>query len=366
MVFSLNDEEQVLVDTVRDFFSEKCSSELIRSRLTGNEKPWEAFQAEFSALGFSEFFLSKDADQRGDPSLLPLLSEEAGRALLPENLLEGIYAAQLIATVDPQFLKEIPGETGIALITSPHCISAPLSIRAKKLTGAVRFVLGAKRSRYLLVPSNVLSEDHSQSGVILVPLQDKRCEVIEEKCIDVITRRYQVTLDEAPISEFAPIDPDHVNWVIMLHTAAEISGILLSVVEKTQEYLLTRNQFGVPVASFQAVQHHLSDMYAVSQSLSALIRFSAVTLRSDLRQFRVSALSACRIAVQDGVAILEKAIQLHGGIGFTWEHDLHLALRRVLFYQSIFLHGAVTSEALLQEAQSAYGPSSQDLDGERG
>ena len=96
----------------------------------------------------------------------------------------------------------------------------------------------------------------------------------------------------------------------------------------TAEYVKTRKQFGKPVASFQAVQHKLSDMLMWSEQISSLGRFAAWAADTDRSQFLRSATAAHGYSAEFAPKLVETAIQLHGGIGFTWEYSLHLYLRR--------------------------------------
>src|SRR3712207_6733984 len=101
-----------------------------------------------------------------------------------------------------------------------------------------------------------------------------------------------------------------------------------AIFETTVQYAKDREQFGRPIGSFQALKHRLADMYIALERASALAWFAALTIAEDddRRRLAVSMAKAAagdcqRLLVQDG-------LQLHGGIGFTWEHDLHFLLKR--------------------------------------
>lgn len=115
---------------------------------------------------------------------------------------------------------------------------------------------------------------------------------------------------------------------LRLLVAAELSGIAAKCVEMTVEYLKIRKQFDVPVGGFQAVQHKAADMHLHSEAMAALVSFALRSHGRDLKEFTIAAESALSYACDYTGLVIENAIQLHGGIGFTWEHDLHLYLRR--------------------------------------
>lgn len=112
--------------------------------------------------------------------------------------------------------------------------------------------------------------------------------------------------------------------------AAELAGIAQRVVAVTVEYVKNRQQFGRPIGSFQTIQHALADMHLTAEQLLALTRFAGWCADADRAQFADAGLAACAFAAKEIPPLVEKAIQLHGGIGFTYEYPLHAFLRRAL------------------------------------
>src|SRR5262249_46285979 len=128
--------------------------------------------------------------------------------------------------------------------------------------------------------------------------------------------------------------------------AAELAGIASRTLEMTVEYVKTRQQFGRPIGTFQAIQHALADMHVAAEQLLALVRFAAWAADSDRSQFPDAALAACAFAADEVPSIVECATQLHGGIGFTYEFPLHAFLRRALVTAQL-LGGAERNAELL-------------------
>lgn len=122
--------------------------------------------------------------------------------------------------------------------------------------------------------------------------------------------------------------PETYSTSFKLLVAAELSGIAAKAVKMTVDYLKMRKQFDVPVGGFQAVQHKAADMLLHAEAMAALVSFALRSFSKDNKEFTVAAESALSYACDYTGLVLESAIQLHGGIGFTWEHDLHLYLRR--------------------------------------
>ncbi len=110
--------------------------------------------------------------------------------------------------------------------------------------------------------------------------------------------------------------------------AAELVGVSSRALEMTVDYVKTRQQFGKPIGTFQAIQHQLADMHLGLEQMAKLVRFAAACSATDKSQFHSAAIAAKGFASELAPKIIEGAIQAHGGIGFTYEYDLHLYLRR--------------------------------------
>ena len=124
--------------------------------------------------------------------------------------------------------------------------------------------------------------------------------------------------------------------------ASELHGVGSAVCELTLDYIETRKQFGREVGSFQAVQHKMVDAYAALESLGALCSFAAWSLNTEwsddqFEQSELACQSALHRALLDVPVAIEICLQLHAGIGFTWEYDLHLYLRRAKHWEMTLL-----------------------------
>jgi alkylation response protein AidB-like acyl-CoA dehydrogenase len=151
-----------------------------------------------------------------------------------------------------------------------------------------------------------------------------------------------------------PIDLERALALEHALRASELSGICSKVVQMTSDYAKTRKQFGVPVGGFQAVQHQLSDMYLTSEALASMSRFACWALGASPAQSSFASLAAIKFGVENACKVVEKAIQLHGGIGFTWEFDLHFYLRRAQSFAALYSGNSASFEdGLLKGAKAA-------------
>jgi alkylation response protein AidB-like acyl-CoA dehydrogenase len=118
--------------------------------------------------------------------------------------------------------------------------------------------------------------------------------------------------------------------------ALEIVGTVQTIFDVTLEYAKQREQFGVPIGSFQAIKHKFADMLVALERARATGYFAALTIAEDDPR-RASATSVAKAAAGDCQRLLAKeGIQIHGGIGYTWEHDMHLYVKRAKSNEPLF------------------------------
>ena len=151
--------------------------------------------------------------------------------------------------------------------------------------------------------------------------------------IDLTRRICVTTFDTTPAfllcnGEAAVAALDRAEHELLLATAAEAAGGIGWCLDASIEYVKDREQFGQPIGSFQAVAHSCVDMLADLESVSAAARYAAVASADGATDARMAARIAALRAGEAYRGVTESAIQLFGGIGFTWEHDAHLYYRR--------------------------------------
>ena len=111
--------------------------------------------------------------------------------------------------------------------------------------------------------------------------------------------------------------------------AAEMVGTARRIFDMALAYAKERKQFDVPIGSFQAIQHKLADMSLALERATAAVQYAAMTVDADDRRPHAARATSAKAAAGEAARrILKDGIQIHGGIGYTWEHDLHLYLRR--------------------------------------
>jgi alkylation response protein AidB-like acyl-CoA dehydrogenase len=172
-----------------------------------------------------------------------------------------------------------------------------------------------------------------------------------------------VTLDAAPIDLLAePADRDipagttgHWGDVVRdalrvgaVGLAAESAGIARHCLELSCAYALSRRQFGEVIGQFQATKHRLADMLVLTENALAAVQLGAFALAGNGDDMDLSVAAAKATATDAAVHVVGDAIQLHGGIAITWEHDLHLYLRRAKANQHLLGHPTDHRDAIAE------------------
>ncbi|VEG54399.1 acyl-CoA dehydrogenase domain-containing protein [Mycolicibacterium aurum] len=178
----------------------------------------------------------------------------------------------------------------------------------------------------------------------LVPTDAPGVTISPQKSVDMVKRYARVQFDGVQVGESAAVGgaaqtPELVgrqHQIALMLQCAELVGILESVLTMTSQWLADRHSFGRPLSSYQALKHRAADMKlwfeAARATTAGAVR--AVAERSPAANLLASVAKA--YVAERAPVILQDCVQLHGGIGVTWEHDLHLYLRRVALYRAMF------------------------------
>jgi alkylation response protein AidB-like acyl-CoA dehydrogenase len=317
----LTEEEEEFARTLRRLFEAKVSSSYLRSRIEGAVPSDPDLWTDLCGLGLFEFFSDTSL---GDLRALSIVAEECGRSLVPENILEALFFGPYLLS---RYASD-PAEAVTYRILRGESLAcgALLTDLSRPGISTLDLVRGARPAEWL-----VLWRDQGAHGTLEIHARNLAGQAPEP--LDRTIRCDAVSLAD-PYLCF-PTDRIIGDTFLALK-AAEIYGAAAKAHEMTLEYAKTRTQFGVAIGSFQAVQHGLAETYLKLESLRALTRFATWAASNSPGQFPLAANAAFAHATLVGPSIVETAIQLHGGIGFTWEYDLHLYLRRVKMIEALY------------------------------
>ena len=336
MDFSLNDEQQLLRDSARDFLTAEWPVAELRRMLDPDDRAVAAasFWSKISELGWPGLLVSEEHEGLGLGLYdLAVLMEEAGRHLIPGGLhASGVLAVTALESLGSGEAKEryLPdiaeGATRATVgIYEQDSGWTPMLLRPPSGGGVTkRFVPDADGADVILFLGRT-SGNSVQLSVAREPaLSDLQSMDVTRPLFEVSCR----TENLEPVGEGTLADLQAVVDRATIALSAEMVGSAARVLGMTVEYAKSRKQFGRAIGSFQAVQHKAADMLiGVEKGLTA-VYFAAAA--ADESPERLAEAASVAKATANGVAVhaAQTAIQLHGGLGFTWEQDLHLHLKR--------------------------------------
>jgi alkylation response protein AidB-like acyl-CoA dehydrogenase len=309
--FDFSDEQYLLRDALRDLLTRECTPQHVRAMWddpTGRSPQRWRRLAEMGVLGLC--VPESAGGFGGDEVDMVLLLEEAGRHVLPEPLLEhAALAAPLLARAgssaqQSQWLSRLAAGDAIATVG----LSAQRYVPDAGTADVV--VMEAGGDLHLLTPDRLTLE----------PVRS----------VDGARRLFRVTAETGP-DTLLPGGREALPWLTD-HAAAGTSAVLLGIagalLDRTLAYVKVREQFGKRIGTFQAVQHKLAETWVLLEMARGAVYYAAYALANELSDAAV-AVSVAKAAAGDAEhRANQEALQLHGGIGFTWEHDLHLWLKR--------------------------------------
>ena len=337
-------DQRELLDLVRRFFADSVPSEYLRKRMTSLLRRDEALVESVKQLGLEEGFNAEGGVFTF--AELGLVAEEVGRSLFPEPLTERLYGDCIVPGMISPKTKAAYAELGAGTALAPASCCT-VSGTSKKVSGSIAWAWGVEGAGRLI---GVTLQKGSER-VFACSLSDPGVVVKAESSLDCTSSLSSVSLKDVPAVLFSEEESTLVVDAFGILKASEVYGVTSRVVEMSADYLKTREQFGVPIGAFQAVQQRIADSYAASESLGALCRFAAWSAVHSPEQRPLTARAAIAHAADVGPSVCEAAVQVHGGIGFTWEYDLHLFLRRVKVIQSGLPLDAKRVDELLARAR---------------
>ncbi|PWV69899.1 alkylation response protein AidB-like acyl-CoA dehydrogenase [Nocardia neocaledoniensis] len=266
--------------------------------------------------------------------------EELGRFAAPVPFLTSAVVATtaLLGAADPLLGALAAGERTAALAVplslAPDEPIPALTLGADgSLSGTVTSVAGALEADVLLVPAA------GPDGIALYAVAAADAELAPVVSLDMSRHLADLTLRAAPARRVAGDGADAVRRALTAGAAllaSEQYGVARWCLEDTVAYLKERRQFGRVVGGFQAIKHRLADLYTEIESAAAAARYAAATLAADDADLPVAASVAQAYCGEVAVHAAEEAVQLHGGMGMTWEHPAHLYLKRAKADQIAF------------------------------
>jgi alkylation response protein AidB-like acyl-CoA dehydrogenase len=373
MYFDLTDEQQAIKSTAREFLASRFKSERIRELAASDDGFDASGWGEMAELGWPGLALPEEWGGQGLGIVdLAVLFEEMGYALAPSPLLSNTVvglALSLCGSDDQRerYLRPLAeGEKrGTPALFDAGSTATPGAFKMEAkgdgdgvvLDGEKILVMDAAGADFFLVAT---ADGHRH----LVEAGADGVSVREEPSIDPTRRLSTVRLDGVRIGAADTLPGEGHEYEAVLDRvcvalAAESTGIAQRTMEMAVEYAKDRQQFGRPIGSYQAVSHRCAQMLLETENSRSNVYGAAWAADAEPESLPLAASMAKAYASDAGWRVPDASIQVHGGIGFTWEHDLHFFLKRGRANAATFgdakWHRERVAEAVLTRAAEPVG-----------
>jgi alkylation response protein AidB-like acyl-CoA dehydrogenase len=319
-----------------------CPPQLVRSLAAAGTDVDDKLWQRGTELGWTGLAVPEEHDGTGQGLVeLCLVAEELGRAAAPGPFADSALAGLVLARLGrPEPLAALAAGHLKASLAFHGPVAGRYDGDALVLSGRASAVQSAAAADWLLVLAAVPAAPGG-GGRRLVLVSRPATAVEPRRTLDETRRWYDVVLDGVRVGTddvIAAGDPE-IQWLAdaaAVLSAADSLGAGERLLEMTVGYVKVREQFGRPLGSFQSVKHKVADMLTTLKGARAATYYAAMALDAGVADATVAA-SVAKAFTAEGVAALAgEALQAHGGIGFTWEHDLHLYLRRVKVNEMLY------------------------------
>jgi alkylation response protein AidB-like acyl-CoA dehydrogenase len=342
MYFDLTDEQQAIRATAKDFLAARYKSDRIRE-LADSETGFEQSDwDEMAELGWTGLALPEEWGGQGLGIVdLAVLFEEMGYALAPSPLLSNTVAGLALGLCGSDDQRE----RFLRPLAAGELRGAPALWDAGSPATPGGFTMEgtADGDGVVLDGEKVLVPDAAAADFFLVATADQRRHLVEagaagvtvvpEPSIDATRRLSSVRFEGVRVDAGDTLPAEGADYFPVLNRvcvalAAESTGIAQRTMEMSVEYAKDRKQFDRPIGSYQAVSHRCAQMLLETENSRSAVYGAAWAADAEPESLPLAASIAKAYASDAGWRVPDAAIQVHGGIGFTWEHDLHFFLKR--------------------------------------
>ncbi len=367
MQFGLTETQQVLKNSAREFFSAECPIGEVR-RLMETDTAYDApLWQKMAQQGWTGILFAEEYGGLGLGLVeMAVALEEMGRALLPGPYFSTVLlaGAAIDAAGNPaqrhRYLSRISmGEAHATLaLLEADALWEPEAVQMQArptpagfaLRGYKMFVPDADAADFLVCAAR----RGGDLGLFIVARSAPGLTLSALPALDETRKLYQVVFEDVPVAEedFLAIGDsalkalDRALAVATVALAAEMVGGMQRVMEIAVEYAKARKQFGKPIGQFQAVQHMCADMLLLTESSRSAAYYAAWTLQKRAPE-AAAAVSIAKAYASDAYReVGNRGIQVHGGMGFTWENNVHLYYKRAKASELMFGDAAYHRERL--------------------
>lgn len=354
--FGFGEEEQLLRDAARRFLSDNLPVDRLHRLIAANpdphrdpENPWDPqLWSQMADLGWTGIAVPERAGGVGMSAVAAIaLAEEAGRACLPAPLVPTLAASHLLRACDTNAADELLATIGAGKAVSLAITaarggwrgeSAGVQLRDGKLYGRASFVQDAARVQGFVVKAST----EKGAGLYRVDAATKGVSLHADAIVDLSRSQSRLEFDGVRPRACLAEPGDAADAIqaaepaIFTLIAADLCGAGEWLLATTAEYARVRKQFDRPIGFFQAVKHPLVNVMVQLDMARSHVYNAAAAVDSDPVQAMRAAHMAKAAAAEAGVFAADRAVQFHGGTGFTWECYVHLFFKRQMHNAALF------------------------------
>jgi alkylation response protein AidB-like acyl-CoA dehydrogenase len=309
MLLEFDEDQRLWQETVRDAVGKQCPPTLVRGVAEDGVDPSPVWKA-YVEHGWTEM---NDSDTAVE---LAIVLEELGRATDPTPFLATM--SQFAPLAGDRF---DPRASGTAVYGG---VTARRDGDGWVLDGTGRYVLDGDRAEWLAVVTD--------AAVFVVNADEAAGRLSRRRSLvfDPMLHVADLTFDGLRLPDTArvAVDTERAHHVALMGMAITMVGACQRILDLVLDHVRSRHQFGVPIGSFQAVQHKAADMHVAVERARALSYYAALTITGDDPRRRLAAAMAKAAAGECQSLVFRHGLQLFGAMGFTWENDLQFALKR--------------------------------------
>ncbi|HXG93371.1 MAG TPA: acyl-CoA dehydrogenase family protein [Blastocatellia bacterium] len=357
MDFDLNETQKLFQSSARELFARECPPSVVREMIESNNPYSDHLWSKLVEQGWTGLIFSEDDGGVGLGMIeMAVAFEEMGRALVPGAFLSTVaLAGPLIERAASgeqrgKYLRAIcegEAKATVALLEESAswdvdrvALEAVETVGGLKLNGKKLFVPDAAVANFIIVVARASSEiilaivNRDSDGVTIemMPSMDATRNLYEVKFNEVAVTANDVLARGERAREALAYALD----VATLAVSAEMVGGMQLILEMSVEYAKTRKQFGKPIGQFQAVQHHCANMLLMTESARSAVYYAAWVMGNDTK-LAPAAVSMAKAYASDAYReVGNLGIQVHGGIGFTWDEPLHFYYKRAKASELMF------------------------------
>ncbi len=324
MGIGLTDDQRDLAGALSDWASATGTASITKESETLGPKVFEQAWAGLAELGVPGIAIPEESGGAGGTLVdLAVALEACAAAMVPGPLLPTAVAGTVLCGAAPSH-PLLPAVASGSATVAVGWGKSTIRVADGTATGRCPLVHGLGTTTHVLLPT-------PGEEWLFLPLDGRVAPQVSDP-VDLSTRVGTVVLEGARVSdgEVVVLDPRRVQDVAVTLAAAEAAGIARWCLDTAVAYAKVREQFGRTIGSFQAVKHLCAQMLEATESATAVAWDAASAVEDDPAQFAIASAVAGSVALDAAVTTAQDAVQVLGGIGFTWEHDAHLYLRRAL------------------------------------